>query len=57
MSATGNINSNSDDFAIGARGGDGSWLRFNSIIDDVRVYDRALSAAEVYTLYRATGGQ
>jgi hypothetical protein len=48
--ASGAITSNSDAFAIGARGGDGSWTRFNSKVDEVRVYNRALSAQEVAVL-------
>ena len=50
QAASGTITSNSDAFAIGARGGDGSWAKFNSKIDEVRVYNRALSAQEVATL-------
>jgi hypothetical protein len=55
IAATGDIRSNLDDLAIGARGGDGSWTRFNTKIDDVRVYSRALSAAEVQALYSNPG--
>ena len=29
-----------------------SWLDFEGLIDDVRIYDRALSAAEVQALYK-----
>ena len=54
--ATGNVLSNGDPFAIGARGGDGSWTRFNSTIDEVRVYNRALFPTEVQTLYGNAGG-
>jgi hypothetical protein len=32
---------------------DGNMQRFNGIIDDVRIYDSALSASEVSTLYMA----
>jgi hypothetical protein len=53
--ASGNVVSNSDGFAIGARGGDGSWTRFNGRIDDARVYNRALSASEVQLLYSQPG--
>src|SRR3989344_9519590 len=47
---TGNITSNSDGFAIGARGVGGSSY-FTGPIDDVRIYNRALSAGEVADLY------
>jgi len=33
--------------------GDGQWRPFNGIIDEVRIYNRALSADEVMGLYRA----
>jgi concanavalin A-like lectin/glucanase superfamily protein len=33
--------------------GTGRWGYFNGTLDDVRVYDRALSAAEIVTLYNA----
>ncbi len=56
QTATGNVLANGDPFAIGARGGDGSWTRFNSTIDEVRVYNRALSPTEVQTLYGNAGG-
>src|SRR5947209_615997 len=50
QAASGAITSNNDTFAIGARGGDGSWTRFNSKIDEVRIYNRALSAQEIAAL-------
>jgi hypothetical protein len=55
LAATGNINATSDAFAIGARGGDGSWTRFSGTIDDVRIYNRALAASEVQALYSGSG--
>jgi hypothetical protein len=55
LAATGPVLDNTDPFAIGARGGDGSWTRFKGKIDDVRIYDRALSAQEVQTLYSGPG--
>ena len=38
---------------IGSHGGTSPWSvwGFNGLIDDVRIYDRALSAAEVQALY------
>ncbi len=32
-----------------------SWSYFNGLLDDVRIYDRALSAADVGALYQAAG--
>ena len=49
------INSGSVNAEIGARHlFVGSQYYFNGIIDDVRVYNRALSASEVMALYKAT---
>jgi hypothetical protein len=48
--ATGAVFSTNDNFAIGTRG-DANWTKFNGKIDGVRVYNRALSAQEVLTLY------
>ncbi|MDP2668718.1 MAG: LamG-like jellyroll fold domain-containing protein [bacterium] len=31
--------------------GSGSWNNFNGLIDDVRIYNRALSASEIQTIY------
>ena len=42
--------SNSDDLYIGKRGGI-SVRNFNGIIDDIRIYNRALSASEISALY------
>lgn len=47
---TGNIVSNTDGFAIGDRGTVAN-TPFKGGIDDVRVYNRALSAAEIKALY------
>jgi len=38
-----------------ARRGDG-YGALNGLIDDARIYNRALTAADVYTLYTSTGG-
>jgi hypothetical protein len=37
---------------VGARPRTELILFFNGLIDDVRIYDRALSAAEVWQLYQ-----
>ena len=42
--------SNSDDLYIGKRGGI-SVRNFNGLIDDIRIYNRALSASEISALY------
>lgn len=43
---------------IGAVYSFGSYTAFwPGTLDDVRVYNRALSASEVYNLYKSTGGQ
>ncbi|MFA5099135.1 MAG: LamG domain-containing protein, partial [Candidatus Paceibacterota bacterium] len=39
--------------SIGAGAG-GGWHRFSGVIDDIRIYNRALSAAEISALYNAT---
>jgi predicted ribosomally synthesized peptide with SipW-like signal peptide len=50
-SATGAFNNTASNFAIGSKDGGGNpW---DGLIDDVRVYSRALSAAEVQDLYDA----
>jgi len=52
LNITGALNSNNEDLLIGTR----LRLRsdtFNGKIDDIRIYNRALSAAEVQTLYNA----
>ena len=41
-------------FQIGENNGGSSW--FNGTLDDVRVYNRALSATDIETLYTSTGG-
>jgi type II secretory pathway pseudopilin PulG len=35
-------------------GGQFNWYPFNGLIDDVRIYNRALSAAEIAAIYNAT---
>lgn len=49
ISSLGNINSDQN-LWIGRRGG-GDWHIFNGSLDDIRVYNRALSGAEIQTLY------
>lgn len=44
-------------FSIGYSGGGPSSQRFNGLIDDVRIYNRALSADDVALLYRSYPGQ
>jgi hypothetical protein len=53
--AQGALPNNSDSSAIGAPAGNGSGDKFNGRIDDVRIYNRALSAAEVLALYSTPG--
>jgi hypothetical protein len=55
LPADGDILGNADPLAIGDYGGYGSWFKFGGKIDDVRIYRRALSPAEVRTLYLAPG--
>jgi hypothetical protein len=53
-SAKGAFNDTSSKFVIGSKNGGGNpW---HGRVDDVRIYDRALSPAEVTTLYQQTGG-
>lgn len=54
--ATGVDSDISDDVLIGVEGSDPFGGYFNGSIDDVRVYDRALSATEISQLYTAGGG-
>jgi subtilisin family serine protease len=49
MPSSANI-SNSTNLLVG-KGYSGGW-NFNGLIDDVRIYDRALSAGEIWQLYR-----
>lgn len=49
------IHNSTANFTIGARS-DGANAFLDGNVDDVRVYNRALSAAEVRNLYLATGG-
>ncbi|MHC4499232.1 MAG: LamG-like jellyroll fold domain-containing protein, partial [Planctomycetota bacterium] len=52
---SGTLGTNSAPLGIGAHSNNGvSWSNyFNGIIDDVRIYDQALSAEEIQQLYRA----
>lgn len=50
VASTGNISGNSYQFNIGQRNSDDY---FNGIIDEVRIYNRALTQAEVTALYNA----
>ena len=43
---------NASDLYIGRRGTNDAWY-FNGLIDDIRIYDRALSEDEIELLYRA----
>ena len=45
-----------DDVFIGARGGNSRDGYFDGIIDDVRIYTRALTSNEVMTVYNNTSG-
>ena len=49
--AVGNGLSNTNNFVIGAASPLGGY--FNETIDDVRIYNRALSATEIKNLYNA----
>lgn len=48
---TGSVNIDSSSWMIGASEGLQSTMFFNGIIDEVRVYNRALSGPEIYSLY------
>ncbi|MFT3743531.1 MAG: Ig-like domain repeat protein [Pyrinomonadaceae bacterium] len=52
-SGSGNITNDGVPFYIGGRG-DGKF--FNGLIDEVEVFDRALSLAEINSIYTADGG-
>lgn len=54
--ATHDINNSSDNLNIGART-DGSSDFFAGIIDDIRVYNRRLSAEEILQIYHETKGK
>jgi hypothetical protein len=54
VATTGNISSSAADFQIAKNGYTGDVPWFLGSIDDVRVYNRALSASEVQALYNAT---
>lgn len=45
---------NSANMTIGTKPSSGSY--FTGTVDDVRIYNRALNAGEIWTLYKATGG-
>jgi hypothetical protein len=49
VSDTGSITYNSDNLFIGQNGSNGE--RFNGVVDEVRIYNRALSESEVKQLY------
>ncbi len=48
----GDIASNASVVTIGARGG-GTWSFYNGLLDEVRIYNRALSAGEILTIYNS----
>ncbi len=50
---TSSINTNTYNVAIGSRPGGGSY-NFNGLIDEVRIYNRALSPTEISAIYNAT---
>ena len=41
-------------FGVTGCGGSNSWYNFPGLIEDVRIYNRALSASEIQALYNAT---
>jgi hypothetical protein len=47
---TGNIDTNANNFFIGSNGTENGW---NGQIDDARIYNRALTAAEILALYES----
>lgn len=49
--ASASIGFSNDRFALGMRGGNSGWPHFDGRIDNVRIYNRALSASEVTQLY------
>src|SRR3989344_4987990 len=51
--ATANIKNSATPLRIGIKGSNGTSNPFNGLIDDVRVYNRALSANEIATLYNS----
>lgn len=46
---------NAQRFVIGKKGSDEQWSYFNGVIDDIRIYNRALTHAEVTALYHEGG--
>ncbi len=58
FSCPGSLAINNEDLRIAARGGDAPVSSFfNGAIDDVRIYNRALTLSEVQTLYNGGAGQ
>jgi hypothetical protein len=55
QSPSGDVNTNPDDFIIGNRANDLA-RGFDGIIDEVRIYNRVLSGAEITDLYNAGAG-
>jgi hypothetical protein len=54
--AAGDLANHTGPLTIGDHGGPGdSWARYNGPLDDVRLYNRALSASEAQMLYLAPG--
>lgn len=51
FNAPGSISTNGNIIAIGSGGANGSGYRFNGFIDEVRVYNRTLSASEILNQY------
>lgn len=49
------LSASSDYFTIGAKAVDDASYFFKGAIDDVRIYDRALSASEIEALYQEGG--
>lgn len=53
-SQTGSMGSNASRFLIGARGSTAPRNLFGGMIDEVRIYDRALSANEIVNVYNSS---
>jgi hypothetical protein len=54
VEGAGTLNANDDDVLIGANAGD-AWRYWHGRIDDVRVYNHALSEEEVKALHAGKG--
>jgi hypothetical protein len=54
-SADGDVNTNADPFKIGAVDAGTNVREFDGLLDDIRVYTRALSLAELQTIYTLVG--